>query len=103
MNIDYSLLVVVLVLLLVLFFMWRAHRDPAVDFNLLDLVMENGRVSKAAFVLMGAFIITTFVIFHMTLNGKMTEGYFTIYGATWIAPVLTRMLSGGATPPEPKP
>ena len=71
---------------------WRSlrkmHSDPAVNFDLRDLLMENGRVSKAAAVMMGSFAATTWFFVYYALNGKMTEGYLGLYVAAWIAPVV---------------
>lgn len=90
----FALLAVLLALLI-----WRAlsrmHRDRDVDFDLRDLLMENGRVSKGACVMMGAFAATTWQFVYFSLNGKMTEGYAAIYVAAWIAPVVARLISRG--------
>lgn len=85
-------------LLIVLSF-YRAHRNPAFDFDLFDLIMENGKVSKAAVVFMGSFAATTWIMIRLTLDGELTEGYFAGYGAIWVAPVVTRFLTH---PPPPK-
>lgn len=76
---------------------WRSlhvmHKAKDIDFDLRDLLMENGKVSKAACVMMGAFAATTWQFIYYTLNGKMTEGYLGIYVAAWIAPVVARLVS----------
>jgi hypothetical protein len=76
---------------------WRLHQNPENDFNILDLLMENGRVSKAAVVLMGAFALTSWLMVQLTLAGKMTEGYFGLYSAAWIAPVVVKLITQGST------
>lgn len=82
---------------------WRSlsnmHKNRDVDFDLRDLLMENGKVSKAACVMMGAFAATTWQFIYYTLNGKMTEGYLGIYVAAWIAPVVARLVSNNGGQP----
>lgn len=70
-------------------------------FNLFDLIMENGRLSKISCLVMGAFTVHTWIMVRLTFDGKMTEGYLTIYGATWVAPMLARMFSASPSRVEP--
>ena len=65
--------------------------------------MENGRASKGAVVLMGSFIATTWFFVYYALVGKMTEGYFGLYAAAWIAPVVARIITNPPTPPRDAP
>lgn len=85
---DASLLIVALV---IAWSFYRAHRDKSFAFNLFDLLMENGRLSKVACIVMGAFTVHTWIMVRLTFDAKMSEGYLTIYGATWVAPLLARM------------
>jgi hypothetical protein len=100
-DLNYSTMILTLVLFIILLSFWRAHRDPNINFNFYDFILENGRPSKLSFVLMGAFLVTTWIVFHLTLSGKITEGYFTIYGGLWIAPILTRIMKGDSAAPAP--
>lgn len=95
--IDAALLIVALA---IAWSLYRAQRDPTIQFNLYDLVIENGRVSKLACVFMGSFCVTSWVFIKVALDGGMTEGLFTAYGAVWIAPVIAKLFSG-AKPAEP--
>ena len=76
---------------------YRLHRDPNNDFNMLALLMENGRVSKLSCIVMGAFSVTSWVMIALQLSGKMTEGFLTAYGALWVAPLVVRLFN-----PAPK-
>lgn len=90
---------------LILFIVWcfiaarniNARTDNT--FEILDLFMENGRISKAAVVMMGAFVLTTWMMVTLTLKDKLTEGYLGIYVAAWITPVVVRLITG--TPSNP--
>lgn len=68
------------------------------QFCLLDLLMENGRISKFSCILMGAFLMTTWVIVYLAAAGKLTEGYFGLYIGAWITPSVAKLLKG-TTPP----
>lgn len=87
---DAALLIVALV---IAWSLYRAHRVQDNTFNLLDLIMENGRVSKLACVFLGSFGVTSWLMVRLTLDGKMTEGYLTAYGALWIIPITAKLFS----------
>ncbi len=88
--------VLLLSFLLLVLIAWRMlHRmqcaaDNTYDWR--DLLMENGKASKPAHVMFGAFVATTWFFVYYAVTGKMTEGYFGIYVAAWIAPVVTRLI-----------
>jgi len=88
---DAALLIIALV---VAWSLYRAQRDETIQFNLLDLLVENGRVSKLACVFMGSFFVTSWVIIRVALDGKMTETLFAAYAAAWIIPVTAKLFSG---------
>lgn len=89
-----------------LFIIWtiyRAHKDKDFAFNLFDLIMENGKVSKISCAFMLTLVFSTWLMLDLTLNGKMTEGYFTTYGALWISPLVARVIFGKQQNGEQKP
>lgn len=92
-GIIFALLIVLAMLLI-----WKSLRkltasnDHAYDWQ--DLLMENGRASKAAHVMMGAFCVTTWHFVYYSLTNRMSEGYYGLYSAAWIAPVVMRMFAG---------
>ena len=71
---------------------YRAHMGPH-PFNLFDLLMEHGRVSKMSCILMGSFFVTSWLLIRLTIDGTVTEGYFTSYGGIWVAPLIARMFA----------
>jgi hypothetical protein len=80
--------------------LYRAQLNQQNQIDLLDLLSENGRLSRSACVMMGAFGVTTWMLIQLTLNGKMTEGFFGLYSAAWIAPTVTRMIVNGTAPKQ---
>lgn len=90
-------LLVVLALLLVWSF-YRAHKDPAIRLDLFDLVMSDGRLSRLAVAFMLTLRVTSWVVIRLGLDGELTEGYFTAYGAMWVAPIVAKLFSA---PPGP--
>lgn len=78
--------------------MYRAHKDRNFKFNLLELLMDNGRISKTAFAFMLTLSVTSWIMLRLTLDGKLTEGYFTGYGLMWVAPLVAKLF---AVPPAP--
>lgn len=91
---DAALLIVVL---LIAWSFYRAHRRTDFVFNVFDLVMENGKVSKMACVFLGSFAVSSWMMIRVTLDGKMTEMLFAAYGAIWVAPIITKLVSNQTT------
>ena len=88
---DAALLIVALV---IAWSFYRAHRSKDGSFanvNLLDIIMENGRPSRIACAFMATLLVTSWVIVRLTIENKMTEGYFIGYGGMWVAPIIARM------------
>lgn len=85
---------------LAIFSLWRAHKTPGFNFSLFDLLMENGRVSRLACVFMGSWVLLTWIMVRLTIDGKMTDGYFTSYAVSCFAGIVAKLF---ATQPENKP
>lgn len=77
---------------------YKAQKDPTSVFNLFDLIMSDGRLSRIAVAFMVTLVATTWIMIRLTLDGKLTEGYFTGYALAWIAPVVAKLFSA---PPPP--
>ena len=92
---DGSLLIVSLV---IAWSVYRAHRNPQNTFDVFDLVMEGGRLSRLACAFMATLFVTSWVVVRLTFDGKMTEGYFIGYGGMWVAPIIAKLFS---TPQPP--
>lgn len=81
--------VLAIILLALLFTLWRSDRSSRSAIDLEDLLLgADGKLSRAAAVLLGSFLMTTWVIVYLTYTGKLTEGYFTAYLAAWVAPTI---------------
>jgi hypothetical protein len=72
---------------------WKLHRDKTSTFNLFDLVMEGGRLSRMACVFMGAFAVCSWIMIRVATEGKMTDGYMLAYGGLFVAPIIAKMFS----------
>lgn len=86
--------------LAILWSLYRAHKDQngLSAFNLFDLLMDNGRISRIASVFMGGFLLVSWIMIRLTLDGKMTEGYMGLYFAGIIAPIISKLFSPPAAP-----
>lgn len=96
----YAILAVAAALILISFYQLNRDRD---DFNILDLIMENGRVSRIAFAFMLTLLVTSWIIVKLTVDGKMSEQYLFVYGGLWIAPVVAKLLSNNPPADKDKP
>ena len=83
--------------LILLWSFYRAQKNPQFAFDLFDLLMEGGRLSKTAVAFMATLSVTSWIMVRLTLDGKLTEGYFTGYAVAWIAPLVAKLFS----PPPP--
>lgn len=95
-------LVLAVIVLLIMRSLTARDRKRTSLINLEDLLLgEDGKLSKAAVVLLGAFLFTTWMMAYLTLAGKMTEGYAGIYVAAWVTPAVALIFK--ANPPAPPP
>jgi hypothetical protein len=77
------------------------RRSRAADslINIEDLLLgEDGRISKGAFVMIGAFLLTSWLMVYLTVADKMTEAYLGIYVGAWVAPTVAKLFSSNAPP-----
>lgn len=87
---DASLLIITLV---IAWSIYRAHKNPSSPFNVFDILLENGRLSRLACVFMGSFVVSSWIMVRLTFDGKMTEGMFMAYGTVWVAPIIAKLFS----------
>lgn len=92
MNIDPMLTALCVIGAIITIAFWRAQRDPRFQFDLFDLVMQNGRVDKFAMAFMTTFGVTTWTIIHKELSGTLTEGVFGLYGGMWVIPLVAKVV-----------
>jgi hypothetical protein len=93
---------VLIISLAVVWSLYRAHKSDTgvfAYFNLLDLLMENGRVSRIACVFLACFGILSWIMVRLTVEHKMTEGYFLGYAGACFAPIIAKMF--GSAPVVP--
>jgi hypothetical protein len=96
---SHIILIVVLaaVLLALLITLVRSDRNTRSAIDLEDLLLgPDGKLSKAAAVLLGSFLMTTWVIVWLTYTNRLTEGYFTAYLAAWVAPTIANLFKAAS-------
>lgn len=89
-NFDWMLTILALGVLVIGYSFWRAqHRS---DFDMLDMLMENGRVSRLAFWFMVSGAVSTWVIVDLQIKGKLSEGMFGLWLAAWVGPLIAKIV-----------
>ncbi len=79
--------------------LWARNKDEDSAVNFDDLILgDDGKLSKGACVMLGAFALTSWMMVHLTITGKLTEGYLGIYVAAWITPAVTKLIKGSQAP-----
>lgn len=85
--------------LLIVWSIYRAQRSEEFhEFNLFDLVMENGRLSKIAVITIGSWLAMTYAFLGMYWQGKMTEAVLLAYGGLCFGPMVAKMFAAPAPP-----
>lgn len=89
---PYLYAILAVMVLLVALSVWR-YQCAANSFDLLDLLMENGRASRLAVAFAVSLAVTSWLMLKLSVDGKLTEGYLAIYGGLWVSPILTKMFA----------
>jgi hypothetical protein len=92
--------VLAVIALLVVVSLNRRNRNPESKICLDDLLVgEDGKASRAAFVMGGSFLLTSWVIIYQTINGTLTDLTFGAYLTAWVIPAVTKLIKGPVPPP----
>ena len=81
---------------------WKANKTEGNGFQFVDVLMENGKASKWSIILFGSWTIHTWVVVSWVMNSSATLADLTLYGTTWVAPLVAKMFiappkDGGTT------
>lgn len=76
------------------FSLWKSHRSSDIRFNLLDLLMKDGRVSKVSVIVMTAFTLHSWAIVTWILNKTVSDQAMLTYAGIWVTPLLARLVFG---------
>jgi len=92
-------LVLILFVLIAFRQLRKQHQLARSRINFDDLLLgEDGKLSKAAAVMMGSFAMTTWLMVYLAMNEKMTEGYFTAYLGAWVLPTVAKLVMNRPLP-----
>jgi len=76
-----------------LLYAWQRDEKKYADFDLTDLLMENGRLSRLAFTWLGSFMVMSFGFIYLLLTKGLTDTYALLYAGTWAVPIITKMFA----------
>ncbi len=100
-QLDWMVIVLIGTAGIITFSLYRAHCNPENAINLVDLVLENGHMSRLATAFMVSFALSVWLMVDLQLHGKMTEGYLMAFGGIWISPIIAKLVFNKAEPPAP--
>ncbi len=89
---DFMVVILAIGMVLIAISFWKAHKTPGFNFNAFDLIMVDGKVDPIAVSYMLVLGVTTWIIIDLRLDDKLTEGYFTTYGAMWVVPLVAKFV-----------
>jgi len=82
----------ILVLLVVLFLRSRTkNSESKINFDDLLIDQTTGKISWAASVLFGSFLVTSLILVYQTFKGSLTDVTFSAYLGAWVAPLIAAM------------
>lgn len=86
--------------LLIAYSFYRAHQNQSMkEFNIFDLIMENGRVSRLACIFIATWVVFTWAVVKAVLKNNYEQ--LPLYGTIWAIPIVAKMFtSSAAKPPE---
>ena len=72
----------------------RHSEDPASRFDWTELLLgDDGKPSKAAMIMFGAFAVSSWVLVYLALTQpEMSVGVFGTYCTAWVAPTVTALV-----------
>lgn len=77
----------------------RQNRIATNGYSLTDLLLgDDGKASKGAHVMFGAFFITSWVVVYAALSSKLSDLMFGAYLAAWVTPAVTKLIMGNPKP-----
>lgn len=82
------------ILLVVVALLYRGHTKK--DFNLLDLLMEKGHISKIAVAYLTTLFTSSWYIVHEAIEKQLTDTAFGAYLAAWVIPIVARIIKDEA-------
>lgn len=86
-------------ILLIAWSLIRKSRLVESKIDLDDLLLgDDGKLSKAAAVMMGAFLLTSWGMVYMWLTKTMTETYFNGFLLAWVAPTVAKLIVNRPAP-----
>ena len=88
---------IALILVVVMVALHRSKSADRNDFDLTDLIMQNHRIDKVAFVYMVAFAALTWLLLYFGMRDKLTEGFLTAYCTSVFGPIAIKFLGGTVT------
>jgi hypothetical protein len=84
---DAVLLVGGIMIILMLYILWLAHKSPTNRINVADLLVDSSlkppRATLAKFVGLGAWMLSSWILVYITVTGGFNETAFTTYLFTW--------------------
>lgn len=97
---DHVMLAILAVVALCI--LWSLHRrsiSRSSRISLDDLLIgDDGKLSKAAAVMNGSFLVTSWVVVFQTVNKTLSDITFAAYVGAWVVPAVTKLIKGPSPP-----
>jgi hypothetical protein len=81
-----------LAFLSIIFAFWRAHKLRT-DFDIVDLVMQDGKISRIGTAFMLTLLVSSWVIINKQMKGELDSTTFSLWMAAWVGPLVARVVT----------
>jgi hypothetical protein len=99
-TINPMVIVLALAIAAIIVLFWRAQRDRANPFDIMDLVMEENKASKTAVAFLLAFFGTSWVIVDQEIKGTLSAEIFAAYLVAWVGPLTAKVIFNKTEAPK---
>ena len=85
-HVMYAILAAIMVFCAI--YMYRLQRDDRSPVDVMDLVMEDDKLSESKFIRFFTWIVSTWGFIYLIASHNLTEWYFIGYMSAWVANAL---------------
>lgn len=98
---QFAFLTIVLISVFIGYSLRALDKNPKSRINFEDLLLdEKGKLSGRSCTLMGAFVMSTWLIIYLALRDRITPDYFLYYMGAWVTPTVAKFIfHKGDAPP----
>lgn len=84
-----------LIILAICYFFYKGQKTDN-RFNIWDAFMADGKTSSLSIIFFGSWVAMTWVLINKEMKNTLDISFYNFYALTFVAPVITRLVTGAA-------